>query len=223
MNKDLKVRKQELVRDAIYDAAINLFVKNGFSQITIDQIAEAAGISQRSFFRYFATKGDLLGYTVAEYGNVLVSAVGECAAGTAALEMIRDVASAGIKFSLSQPRTRDVIQIASKDLAARQAQRASLVEVDNRLAKAFAARAKNASEYDLEPRMMAAMTMMFVDLSLATWFMGEAKDSSVTIEKAFRRLNLLFSESKTASDKRVGKATKRSRTAPSGRRELLRA
>jgi AcrR family transcriptional regulator len=223
MTKDLKTRKQELVRETIYNAAIDLFVQNGFSETTIDQIAEAAGISQRSFFRYFATKGDLLGHTIGEYGNVLVSAVGESPVGTSALRLIRDVAGAGISFSLSLPRTREVIQIASKDLAARQAQRGGLVEADNRLAKAFASRAKNSSEYNLEPRMMAAMTMMLVDISLVAWFTGEAKDGSAAIEKAFRRVNLLFSDSKDGSivsDRRPGR---HNRAVALGRRDSLRA
>lgn len=37
-----------------------LFLEQGFQETTVDQIAEAAGISRRSFFRYFATKEDVV-------------------------------------------------------------------------------------------------------------------------------------------------------------------
>ncbi|MFX6226362.1 helix-turn-helix domain-containing protein, partial [Acinetobacter baumannii] len=40
--------------------AMRLFLDQGFEQTTIDQIAAAAGISRRSFFRYFGTKEDVL-------------------------------------------------------------------------------------------------------------------------------------------------------------------
>lgn len=37
-----------------------LFLERGFDNTTVDQIAEAAGISRRSFFRYFVTKEDVV-------------------------------------------------------------------------------------------------------------------------------------------------------------------
>ena len=36
-----------------------LFIRNGFEATTVDDIAEAAGIGRRTFFRYFASKNDL--------------------------------------------------------------------------------------------------------------------------------------------------------------------
>lgn len=38
---------------------IQLFLKRGFDETTIDDIAAAAGIGRRTFFRYFASKNDL--------------------------------------------------------------------------------------------------------------------------------------------------------------------
>jgi TetR/AcrR family transcriptional regulator, regulator of mycofactocin system len=45
-------------RRRIEQAALDLFAREGFEQVTIDQIADAAGIGRRTFFRYFATKAD---------------------------------------------------------------------------------------------------------------------------------------------------------------------
>jgi AcrR family transcriptional regulator len=57
---DLRERKQRLLRLKLGEVALGLFIERGFDETTIEDIAEAAGISRRTFFRYFATKEDVL-------------------------------------------------------------------------------------------------------------------------------------------------------------------
>jgi TetR/AcrR family transcriptional regulator, regulator of mycofactocin system len=45
-------------RARIEQAALDLFRLKGFEQVTIDDVAAEAGISRRTFFRYFAAKAD---------------------------------------------------------------------------------------------------------------------------------------------------------------------
>ena len=56
----LKVRKQQVVRDALSAAAEQLFLAHGFEQTTVEQIALTAGVSRRTFFRYYASKEDVM-------------------------------------------------------------------------------------------------------------------------------------------------------------------
>ena len=56
----LRERKRLRTRDAIIDAAIELFLAHGYRNTTLTQIAAAAGIAPRTFFGYFATKEELL-------------------------------------------------------------------------------------------------------------------------------------------------------------------
>jgi AcrR family transcriptional regulator len=56
----LRERKRRETSERIIGKGLKLFVKNGYEATTLDAIAEAAGISRRTFFYYFKSKEDVL-------------------------------------------------------------------------------------------------------------------------------------------------------------------
>ncbi|MEU3528972.1 TetR family transcriptional regulator [Streptomyces sp. NPDC038707] len=56
----LAQRKRQLVADELTQAALGLLASGGFDAVTVDEIAAAAGVSKRTFFRYFASKEDVV-------------------------------------------------------------------------------------------------------------------------------------------------------------------
>ena len=56
----LRWRKKARTRQAIHDAALELFAEKGFEATTVDEIAERAEVSKATFFRYFGTKGEVI-------------------------------------------------------------------------------------------------------------------------------------------------------------------
>lgn len=52
----LRDRKKLQTRTALIEHAVDLFTLNGFEQTTVDEIAAAAGVSERTFFRHFTSK-----------------------------------------------------------------------------------------------------------------------------------------------------------------------
>ncbi|WP_418277025.1 TetR/AcrR family transcriptional regulator [Isoptericola jiangsuensis] len=73
----LRDRTRRAVRSELIDAAQKLFSELGFEAVTVDQIAAAAGMSRRSFFRYFSSKEEVVLGKVDRHGEAFVRALSE--------------------------------------------------------------------------------------------------------------------------------------------------
>lgn len=71
----LRERTRNVVRAELGQAAVKLFVEQGFEETTVEQIAAATGLSRRSFHRYFSSKEDVLGQWFVEMGQKIAAAL----------------------------------------------------------------------------------------------------------------------------------------------------
>ncbi|MFC8831484.1 TetR family transcriptional regulator [Streptomyces sp. NPDC057137] len=65
----LAQRKRRLVSDELTGAALKLLAHKGFDAVTVDEIVATAGVSRRTFFRYFASKEDVVIQFLADMGT----------------------------------------------------------------------------------------------------------------------------------------------------------
>jgi AcrR family transcriptional regulator len=83
----LRERKREHVRTTIQREALRLFTEHGFEQTTVEQIADAAGISPATFYRYFTSKEDSV--VTDEYDPIIIQLLMERPADEPLIESIR--------------------------------------------------------------------------------------------------------------------------------------
>src|SRR6201999_4006632 len=86
---DLRSRTRENVRVQIAEVAFNVFAERGFDAVTATEVAEAAGISRASFFRYFESKEDAVFVAQEELGMKVAARLLERPAGEDAWTALR--------------------------------------------------------------------------------------------------------------------------------------
>jgi AcrR family transcriptional regulator len=112
------------------EAALSLYLEHGFEQTMVTDIAERAGVTARTFFRYFADKREVLFDAAAEVEEKSLAALESAPAGVsvlnlvaAALEAVADVIGhdrelARMSAALADGLRRRGIGDAEADLAA---------------------------------------------------------------------------------------------------------
>ncbi|AXK36645.1 TetR/AcrR family transcriptional regulator [Streptomyces armeniacus] len=63
----LRERKKQRMYQNVSETAIELFLRRGFDQVSVAEVAEAAEISKPTLFRYFPAKEDLALYRFADH------------------------------------------------------------------------------------------------------------------------------------------------------------
>src|SRR6266550_6851184 len=71
----LTERRKAHTRREIAETALALFAHDGYDNVSAEAIAAEAGVSLRTFYRYFSTKDDVLSPIITEATQELVAAI----------------------------------------------------------------------------------------------------------------------------------------------------
>ncbi|WP_432927589.1 TetR/AcrR family transcriptional regulator [Microbispora sp. CA-135349] len=85
----LRERKKRQTRSLISDVASGLFIQRGFDNVTVAEVAEAAGVSAKTVFNYFPRKEDLFLDRFPEAVELVTRAVRERGEGEGPLAALR--------------------------------------------------------------------------------------------------------------------------------------
>lgn len=177
----LRERNQERTRAEIAQHALALFAARGFDDVTVDDIAAAAGVSRRTFFRYFDTKEDALlpgdASRLERLRDALrarPSAEGPFdAVRGAVLELAQDYETGSDEF-LQQAR----LVLATPSVHARSLEHQAEWEA---VIRGFAAERAGQPEASLLPQLLAAGCMAGLRAALTTWLHEDGRPDVVAV------------------------------------------
>ncbi|GAA5167847.1 hypothetical protein GCM10011366_24320 [Ornithinimicrobium tianjinense] len=88
-------------RDAIITALHDLALQRSVEQVTVDQLAEAAGISRRTFFNYFPSIQAVISEVIGSHTEHLAASMGRLTPGVSPIEAVRrHISEVGIPTAL---------------------------------------------------------------------------------------------------------------------------
>lgn len=187
----LKLRKKLVVRNALSAAAEELILARGFEQVTVEEIAQAAGVSRRTFFRYFDSKEDVIVARSDQLGELLLAELAERPLNEPPLLAIRNALVPAVKSGLED---RELVRYVIRLLRETSILRRAMMERRNRLEERIAAlmvQRLGVDNNDNTPMLLAFVTRALHDTVLNAWYDNETDDIAGLVDDLVGQLRAI--------------------------------
>ena len=173
-------------RSRLEVAALELYSEHGFQQTTVAEIAERAGLTERTFFRYFVDKREVLFAGGSALQDQLVSALENAPESLSAIDAVAVAVAAALTLLRDRrqyARKRQAVISANPELAERE--RIKLASLATALADGLHRRGVS----DPAAMLAAEMGIAVFRVAFQRWI-GERKDRDVSaiVQEAFDEL-----------------------------------
>ncbi|GAA0471559.1 TetR/AcrR family transcriptional regulator [Streptomyces olivaceiscleroticus] len=186
--------RRQAIRMEIAEAAAELFSDRGYEATTVEQIAAAAGISLRTFYRYCPAKEDALTPVFTASVSGLVDQLAIRSADEPLVEAVGAAFAEGASFRrlADAERARRLLRVMSSVPELRTRWLAAGRELQDRLAPVLAPRAGGDPD-SMETRLLAAALIDALTVAMEFWAderSPEEKDVMVFAARALRYLRI---------------------------------
>jgi mycofactocin system transcriptional regulator len=174
--------------------ALQLFTAHGFDETTVEQIAAEAGVSSRTFFRYFESKAAVLWHDFDREVDALRAAFGEVDDEVPMMDAIRRTV-----VSVNHYRAEDVAELRTRmhligSVPALQASAAPHYDAWERAVSDFAAGRLSQPATALYPLAIGRTTLAACRAAFDLWVERADADLTVYIDEALRGLSSGFDD-----------------------------
>jgi AcrR family transcriptional regulator len=177
-------------RTRLTQAAMKLYAERGFDQTTVAEIAREAGLTERTFFRHFADKREVLFSGAAQLQELMVGAVRNAPADAPPM----DVAAAGVEAAATVLQDRNYSRMRQALIAKNPIlQERELIKMAS-LAAAFADALRQRGVRDPAASVTAEAGIAVFRISFERWVLGaDQRDFLGLIRETFEELKLSVS------------------------------
>jgi AcrR family transcriptional regulator len=167
-------------------ATVRLAARRGWAETTVEDIASAAGVSPRTFFRYFPSKVDALFGDEPERMQVLENALAERRAGEPVLVAVRRGVLEWLTEFMTDPElyvARARLAFENPDVLGQALVRFTQLE---RIVATAAAEELRASPTDLRPQLIGAAATAAIRATSQTWVARDGQgDPREIVDESF--------------------------------------
>lgn len=178
MAESLRERKREATKLALQAAAVRLFNEKGYAATSVDEIAAAAEVSRRTFFRYFGSKEGVLFAEADESGERVRAALLRQPPGRSGLQAFGD---AVVELAESVEE-EDQVLAQQRVLASRFELRSRAAEISRvwrrRLAEALAEREGREKPTEAD-QLTAAIGIAVIQTVIEEWVLTDGRERLV--------------------------------------------
>lgn len=172
----------------LQQAAIDLYLEHGFDQVTAAEIAAAAGVTERTFYRHFADKREVLFGGEAALRDTLVAGVAEAPGGLAPLPVLLWAFHCAVPLlTANRPLSEPLRRVIAATPSLRERQQAKTVALTEALAGALRARGVP----DTTASFAARVGMAAFGHAGSLWFAAPDRDFDPILHDAFAALPAL--------------------------------
>jgi AcrR family transcriptional regulator len=199
----LPERKRQLVRQEIARAAWLLFAERGYEDTTVEAIARAAGVSRRSFFRYFSSKEDVVVGTSDALAEDVLAAFARRPKHEPPLVAIERALRPAIETRLADAaESRAIISLLRESRTLRRALLERHARLEERLAVLIAVRTGADPRRDPTPALLAFLARALMDTAFNVWYDQRPRSVRAMIDDLFRRLRAVVRSRSAAPQRR---------------------
>jgi AcrR family transcriptional regulator len=150
-DEGLRERKRRLTRQLISDAATAMFATRGFDNVTVSEVADRVGVSEKTIYNYFPTKESLVLDTADEAVENMARALRERRPGQSLTDAVVEAITADMsQFDQAPDELVEFMPLFGAMLDSTPTLRAAVLEIHDRLATV--ARDELAAQAGVDPR-----------------------------------------------------------------------
>jgi AcrR family transcriptional regulator len=165
---DIGERKRRAIRGELSEVALRLLTDRQFDSLTIDEIAAEAGVSRRTFFRYFTSKEDVVFAFLDQWAVRLAS---DIIARPADEDPVAAVQNSFRQLTAAyDDRALALVRLVRETPSLQQQERINREHLRISVVNALATRLSLDADRDMRPQILATIAFAPLDAAMFSWF-----------------------------------------------------